>query len=61
MTVYLVKEMVDYGYFSRDVVAVCASHDGAMEYIEAQGGQKMVMGWDDVERPMYTVEEWEVQ
>lgn len=61
MVVYLVKEMVDYEYFSYDVIAVFASYDDAIKYIEEQGGQQMIMGWDDEERSIYIIDEWEVQ
>lgn len=61
MVVYLVKAMADYDYFSYDVIAAFISYDDAVKHIEEQGGQQMIMGWDDKERPMYIIDEWEVQ
>ena len=58
MKVYLVLEICDDEYFFREVVFVGSTYDKAWEWIEAHGGQQTVVGWDDVPRPYYIVEDW---
>lgn len=60
MKVYLVQGICDDEYFCREVLFVASTYDKAWEWIEQHGGQYNIIGWDDKERPYYTVEMWRV-
>lgn len=60
MKVYVVLGICDYEYFYRRVLFIGSTYDKAWEWVEAHGGQKKVIGWDDIARPYYIVEDWRV-
>lgn len=60
MKVYVVLGICDDEYFCREVLFIGSNYDKAWEWVEADGGQFEILGWDNTTRPYYIVEEWRV-
>lgn len=60
MKVYVVLGICDDEYFCREVLFIGSTKAKAEEWVERHGGFYDVMGWDDVSRPYYLIEGWQL-